>query len=266
VAVVALLALSAPSVVLAQHKAQSEDAAEKAFQGGNGLMQQGKYCEALARYQEGLAISPDASPILYNAGLAAHRCKDYAAAVKLWGRLKALDPEDWQVRAKLVQGYQALGQLRERDAERAALFELRKRGANEELSKRIEYCREQFEAGGEKVMAFEHFELKGERALRYVFSILNDAGDAEKHRISLGSYDSTNQFWHETAKPRPKDDERLFHLDGYYDWGHATYGMYFPEPSYEEIRKVVIEILEKKKNPTSVTRVPSAAKTPGERK
>jgi hypothetical protein len=46
-------------------------------------------------------------------------------------------------------------------------------------------------------------------------------------------------------------------LDGYYNWGHATYGMYFPEPSYDQIRAVVIEVLEKKRTPLSTTVAPS---------
>jgi hypothetical protein len=117
----------------------------------------------------------------------------------------------------------------------------------------VEYCREQFEAGGEKVMVFEEFELKGDRALRYVFSVLDESEAKEKYRISLGSYDSTNAYWHESTKPKPKKEDRLFHLDGYYSWGHATFGMYFPEPTYDQVRITVIEILEKKRNPVSST-------------
>ena len=52
------------------------------------------------------------------------------------------------------------------------------------------------------------------------------------------------------AKPKIqslKDDERLFHLDGYYKWGHALHGMFFPEPSYDDTRARVIKVLENKK-------------------
>lgn len=227
--------------------------ADDAFRNGNALMDEKKYCEALTHYKEGLTSSPDDTSLLYNAGLAAFQCKQYPVAVDLWRRLKALDPTDWQTRAKLIQGYQALGRLKEREEERAALFDLRKQDSSGELAKQVEYCRDQFEAGGERVMAFEHFELRGDRAVRYVFSIVDESEHQAKYRISLGSYDSTNAYWHETTKPRPKDSDRLFHLDGYYDWGHATYGMYFPEPSYDDIRTAVIEILEKKKSPSSAT-------------
>jgi len=44
-----------------------------------------------------------------------------------------------------------------------------------------------------------------------------------------------------------------FHAFRHNNWGHATYGMYFPEPSYDQVRATVIEVLEKKKNPASTS-------------
>ncbi len=233
--------------------AKDKPDAEGAFRIGNALMGQKKYCDALTQYKQGLESVSEDTSLLYNGGLAAFKCRQYGQALDLWNRLKTIDSDDWQTRAKLIQVYQALGKPQERDAERLALFELRKRDPNKELAKLEECCRDQFEAGGEKVMAFEQFELKGDRALRYVFSILDESEHEEKYRISLGSYETTNAVWRETSKPRPKEGERLFHLDGYYEWGHATYGMYYPEPSYDQVRATVIEILEKKKNPVSTS-------------
>lgn len=236
---------------------------EKAFAAGNALMEQGKYSEALPHYKKALAVLPDEPALLFNGGLAAYKVKDYALAAELWKRLKTVDSSDWHVRAKLVQVYQALGKIKERDAERAELFEMWKAGKPAELKQQFEYCRDQFEAGGKRVMAFEHFELKGNRALRYVFSVLNEAGDDEEFRISLGSYDTTNAIWRETTKPRPKEGDRLFHLDGYFQGGHATYGMYFPEPSYDEVRLRVIQILEGKRKPVSSSTIARPAEEPG---
>lgn len=227
------------------------DKAEKAFQTANANMEQSKFAEALADYQIALAILPEDPSVLFNGGLAAYSIKNYTTAAELWNRLKIVDPDDWHLRAKLIQVYQAQGKFAERDAERKELFEMWKSGKNEELAKQFEYCRDQFEINGKKVMAFEHFELKGNRALRYVFSILNKSGDGEEFRISLGSYDLTNNVWRETTKPTPKKDERLFHLDGYFNGGHATYGMYVPEPSYDDIRAKVVQILEEKTKPIS---------------
>jgi tetratricopeptide (TPR) repeat protein len=236
--------------------------ANKLFTEANELMEQRKHAEALARYQEVITLLPDESSVLFNGALAAYLSRDYALAADWWKKLKAGDPQDWHARAKLIQAYHALGKLAERDAERAELFALRKSGKNEELNKQFEYCREQFEVNGLKVMAFEHFELKGERALRYVFSVLNEKGEGEEFRISLGSYEVTNSVWRATTKPKPKDGERLFHLDGYYRWGHATYGMYDKEPTYDEIRAQVVSILEKKRSPASFSVINPDAKKP----
>jgi hypothetical protein len=104
-------------------------------------------------------------------------------------------------------------------------------------------------------MAFEHFELKGDRALRYVFVILKEADDSEDFRISLGSYDTTNATWRAITKPTPKPSERLFHLDGYFSGGHATYGMFSPEPSYDDTKLRVLRILEGKDGAISSTTI-----------
>ncbi len=248
--VVSVLFQSGLTMTLAQNKSQTPseqdfEKANKAFIAGNELMEKGKPAEALARYKEALSLLPDEPSVLFNTGLAAYLAKDYATALDLWKKLKSSDPQDWNLKTKLIQCYQAMGKQAERDAERAELFQMRKSGKIEELSQQESYCRDQFEANKMKVMVFEHFELKGERALRYVFSVLNKAGNDEEFRISLGSYETTNAVWRLATKPKPKEGERLFHLDGYFESGsHATYWMYAPEPSYDEVRSRVIKILE----------------------
>ncbi len=240
--------------VLGQSPSAKEKQAEDSFAAGNELMEKRKYAEALVEYKKGLAALPDDPAILFNAGLAAFSSKDHAFALESWKTLKALEPTDWRLRTKLIQAYQALNRLSERDAERTQLFEMWKSGKPAELKEQSKYCREQFEVKGKKVMAFEHFELKGNRALRYVFIILNETEDEEAWRISLGSYDTTNAVWREMRKPPPKEGERLFHLDGYFNnGGHATYGMYFPEPSYDDTRNKVIQILSGSSTPFSTT-------------
>jgi tetratricopeptide (TPR) repeat protein len=229
---------------------QQNTEVEIAFDTANKLLEKNKPGEALVHYKKALAILPKDPALLFNAGMAAFASKDFNTALDLWKQLKAVDPLDWHVRAKLIQAYQALGKNAERDAERTELFEMWKKGEPAELKQEVEFCREQFEVKGVKVMAFEHFELKGERALRYVFSILDATGQAEDWRISLGSYNFTNNVWRETTKPTPKEGERLFHLDGYFKGGsHATYGMFAPEPTYDEVRARVIKILEEKSKP-----------------
>lgn len=243
--------------VQAQDKMYSDEEiakVEKLFKEANELSKQKKPAKALIKYEEAIAIIPDSSGLLYNAGLTSFQTEKFEKASKYWSKLKSLEPNDWQVRAKLVQTYQSLGSLDKRDSERKELFDLRKSGNVLELNKTEFYCREQTILDGRKVMVFEYFELKGDRALRYVFYFLNDEGKPES-RISLGSYATTNAVWRETTKPKPKKGDRLFHLDGYYKWGHATYGMYAKEPTYDEVRKIVEGIITKKKKSVSSSTV-----------
>lgn len=248
----------AQTVVVDDARRRDTETAEKIFRAGNELMEQRKYREALAKYKEGLALLPDDESLLFNASTAALLVHDFESAAGMLKKLTLARPEDWQSRAKLIQSYQALGDLKARDAERDVLFDLRRRGKGENadrpdmsLSRQDVYCRERLRVGGRNVMAFEHFELKGERALRYVFIVLDEDGRTEDFRISLGSYNMTNSIWAELNKEKAARGERLFHLDGYFKWGHATYGMYHPEPSYDEVRKTVVAILEGKQSPIS---------------
>lgn len=247
-----------------QSRSAVEAEADKLFQTGNALMDERKYADAYAKYKEALALLPDYPSVIYNVATAAALVKDFKTVAELSEKLLRLEPEDWQSRAKLIQAYQALGDLKARDEARAVLFEMRKSGRGENsaepkfsLSRHEMYCRERLNVAGKEVMVFEYFELKGERALRYIFLVLDKEGRDEDFRITLGSYDATNAVWRETAKAKVGKDARLFHLDGYFPWGHATYGMYHPEPSYDEIRKVFVSILEGKTDPVSMSTLPN---------
>src|SRR5215831_3999486 len=76
---------------------------DKAFNAANELMKQHKPAEALIRYEEALAIVPDDTSTLFNAGLAAFLSNNFSRAADWWKRLKALDPDDWRARSKLIQ-------------------------------------------------------------------------------------------------------------------------------------------------------------------
>jgi len=224
--------------------AQAE--AEKIKLAGDGFMEANKPGDALPLYKQAVAKDPNNEDALYNGGLAAYLTADFKTAAEMWKALKARDLDDWHLRAKLVQTYQALNDLKARDAERADLFALRGTTKDDSFKKVTQYCREQFSVGATKLMAFEFFELTGEHAMRYRFAILDESGKKEAWYISLGSYDVTNQVAHETGDLKP--GERLFHLDSYAKGGdeHKTYDMFKKEPTYEETRAMVVKILEGK--------------------
>lgn len=234
--------------------AAEEAMVKKAFEEGNAFMEARKYAQALAAYQRALAKAPDEPSLLWNGGLSAYLSGDYAAALPLWKRLKQQEPRDGAVRTKLIQTYQALNKRPEREAERAELFALRadarKRNPNSEALKQKDYCRDQFEASGRSVFAYEFFEMEGPRARRYKFIVLKKDGDSEDFNISLGSYPATNDYMRESGKLKP--GQRVFHLDGYYAEGlHKTFGFFEREPSYDQTRALVEEILAGKRRELS---------------
>ena len=230
-------------------------AAQQVFQHGNALLEKRRYSEAGVQYQKALRVVPHDPSLLWNAGLAAYLSKDYKKALVLWRRLKVVEPHDSHVRSKLIQTYQALGVAKELDAERKALFALRKSGKDPELSGQDSYCRDQFTVRGRDVFAYELFAFKGERAIRYRFLILKPDGTTD-YILSLGSYQLTNEMARQSGTLQP--DQRLFHLDGYYDRGrtHKTYAFFKEEPSYDGTKRLVRRIVAGEHKPISGSQRP----------
>jgi hypothetical protein len=179
--------------------------------------------------------------LLYNVSLSACRSGQFAEAAHYLRRLKVLAPQDLQVRAKLVQAYEALQDLEEREAERdelLALYNQQKADPNTP----DKYCRDEFTVEGRVVQAFEHFELAGDMAKRYTFYIFGAGEQKPEYFISLGSYATTNEYMRQRGTLQP--GERLFHLDEYRaGGGHRALGFYKGEPPYSAVKSAVQDIL-----------------------
>lgn len=207
------------------------------------LVEMKKYAEAFQAFKAALDKEPESAPLLYNTGLMAYLSDNPKESIDPWVRLRKVQPDAWIVRTKLIQAYEAVGDVKKRDAERADLFKARSSTDDPGFKQSRFYCRDQFGAGKTRVMVFEYFELEGERAVRYSFRPLGDDGVATDRWWSLGSYESTNQIARELGTI--KAGGRVFHLDGYTDGGsgHATYGMFTEEPSYEAVKAKVKKII-----------------------
>ena len=193
---------------------------------------------------------------IYNAGQSLQLEGKHEESLSNFLRVVNLDPTDWEARTKVIQEYQALGKISERDAHREALLALREKGNIESLNERVMYVRDQFSVGINKVITLEYFDLKGDRAVRYSFMVLDTFGKKTMFKISLGSYQRMTEFFQ--AKGDLRENERVFHLDGYFPGGeHRTYGFFKGEPEYDVVRKLVIEILERKRTHVSIMKPPT---------
>ncbi len=240
--IISLYASSAPGVVQ-----QKEDPFEK----GILLYEQGEYAESIPYLEKALNRYPEGSNILWNLGLASAAAGQHEKALSYWQRYRKLRSEDWRAVPKLIQTYQALGRTEQRDETLAALFKLRKQTQDPQFKEIRIFCREQFKVGGRLVMAYQFFEPSGEWMQFYRFSVLSPQGK-EDFFISLGSYEMTNQISKELGDI--KEDERLYHYDGYYPDGvHRTFGFLSGKttPSYDAIRPTILKILEGEIQPVS---------------
>jgi tetratricopeptide (TPR) repeat protein len=263
----AFATIALASVVQAQPSSKTEDndrlqQLESIYGKGMDLVQAGRMREAFKTFQQGLSLAPDEPAFLMNTGLTAMEINRDDTAAALLGRLISLHPGEYpSIYPELIQAYQALGRLDERDSVRDLLFALRKKGTDTALTHAAYYCRDRFTVGTWKVTAFEHYELVGDQAVRYAFVVDDTTGKKKGMVISLGSYELTNRVWHETTTPRPREEDRLFHLDAYYDGGHATYRMFAPEPPYDQTRDAVVGILENRIKPQSSSTIPNDSTT-----
>lgn len=191
--------------------------------------------------REALKKNPENSWALYNLGLLTYIEGDFKVAAKHWKALKELEPDDWQVRAKLVQAYWGAGESKSAQLEIAQLRKARESGKHAELKKKKFFICDQFQVGKVRVFVLEYYELEGERPLAWKF-ILKSGDTTLDHYFSVGSYPSATEFARAEGSIGPK--ERQYHMDGYWEnGGHTTYNFYRNRPDYQEIRKEVMKII-----------------------
>lgn len=228
------------ALVFARVSAAADQTPQEKFADVVALMNAHKFAEALPILEDLRKSNPTAS-VFWNLGMSAAEVGNNDEALHAWLSYREIAPNNWQVRAKLVQTYQALGDLKARDRERADLIALWQAGTDTKLSAEPIFCREQFKQNGRKVMVLEYFNPSGPKLIVYSFAVVNESGQQD-FKISLGSYDNTNQVALELGQ-RPKD-KRIYHLDLYRSNLHETHGMYLGQPSYDEIRQVVVDVLD----------------------
>lgn len=248
-----ILVVLIASLAFSRVNAEADQTPQEKFSNVVTLLNAHKSAEALPILEDLSKTNPTPS-VFWNLGISAADVGNNNEALHAWLSYREINSKNWQVLAKLIQTYQALGDLKARDIERADLVALWQSGTDTQLSTQSIFCREQFKHDGHRVMVLEYFKPSGPKLIVYSFVVVNESGQQE-FKISLGSYDNTNQVALELGQ-RPKD-KRLYHLDLYRSNLHETLGMYLGQPSYDEIRHVVVDVLSGKNKATSSSVTPS---------
>ena len=115
-----------------------------AFERGAALVDKHNYREAIPYFEIALRANPEHLSTLWNLGIASVELSNHEQALSYWKRYSKAAPNDWRGVAKLIQTYQALGDLESRDRERKRLFKLRRTASDSETRNIQRYPREQW--------------------------------------------------------------------------------------------------------------------------
>jgi len=195
--------------------------------------------------------NPHDTNALYNLAIQLYLKGDYKGAAKHWETIKKLDPNDWQVREKLIQTYWGSGNTQAAQSEIAELRAARKTRKYDELNKADFFICDQFQIDKTRAFVLEYYELKGEHPLAWKFILRN--GDTKiNHHYSVGNYSAATVG--AINRGELGKDDTFFHLDGYWTNGsHTTYNLYKNRPNYQTVRKEVHNIMNGKQEPISST-------------
>ena len=209
------------------------------------LYADGRFEDLLESIKEELNNSPKDPDLLYNAGLVSYLLKNYSQALKLWTDLKKITPDDYQLRGKLIQTYEALEKFKEREIEKEELYTLVENLENP-LEAPKQYCRDQFHSANLTIRVYENFELLGDTPAKYIFYVFKSEEENPVSTIVLGSFEDINNYMRENGDIKGR--ERAFHLDEYLpDDTHKTWEFYIDEPGYDEVKKAAKKIIDQGK-------------------
>ncbi len=212
---------------------------DAAFEESMRLLESGQ-TEAGARLLSRVEQAAPSVAVYWNLGIAHAKLGHHGEALTYWKKYRTEKPGDYKGRAKLIQAYQALGDLEARDRELTELHALHATSGDAELRAATNFCREQFTEAGQQVIVLEYFDPKPPRRMSLRFSVL-DASGREAYYIALSSLVSTEAFSRETGEIPP--DGRLFSVDRYEGRAHQTYAFANEEPDYEKVRSLVVDAL-----------------------
>lgn len=201
--------------------------------------------------------SADSLPnILWHLGICSAELGDNDAALRYFLAYQSKEPHDWTVLPMLIQSYQGLGRLNDRDDARSKLLTLRMQRAHRRLNSVPDFRRELVILRIGKVYAYEAFEPTDPRRVFYRFVAYDSAGN-DLGTFVLASNERDVRIARENGTI--KQDERVYHLEFALNDYYATYGYFAPEmPTYENIRESVVQALLGQLKPlsSSVRKVP----------
>lgn len=202
-----------------------------------------KYAEAVNLLEKVVKKAPNHQSILWNLASFAAKLEKHEKALKYWSQLAKVEPKNMHVQSKIIQSYQALGDIENREQAINTIIMMHKENVDPRYIQQNKFCREQYSIGVWKVFVYQYFDPGSEDQYFYRYSATDHAG-RERFWLSLGSYQATTEIARETGSI--PTSARMYHLDYYDEAKHSTYGMYTRKPRYDELRDVARKIIVEK--------------------
>ena len=170
------------------------------------------------------------------------------------------------IHSLLLQAYAESGNKMQRDQERTILRGYHSDGKHPVFAEIPAFLIETIPVGDKIIQATEFYQPSGQFHFYYRFNIFDASGKLQSF-IALESDDSDQAMYAQQHAKEAAAGERRFSLDGYARSadGHVTQALYKffdGQPSYDDVRALVIKLVQTGKEPISATTTPSAPAAP----
>jgi len=216
-------------------------------------LQARNFDEALSGAKSILAANPDSPKANKLVGVVLLDQQKSADALPYFQKALQLSPDDPTVHALLLQVYAQIGDKTHRDEQRAILRGYHSDGKHPAFAQTPAYLIETIPVGNKTIQAIEFYEPSGQFHFYYRFNIFDSTGKIQSF-IALESDDADQVLYAQQHPKEAASGERRFSLDGYSQSadGHVTqalYTFYNNQPSYDDVRALVVKLVQEGKSP-----------------
>jgi tetratricopeptide (TPR) repeat protein len=220
-------------------------------------LQARNFSDALAGAKAILSANPNSPKANKLVGVVLLDQQKSSDALPYFQKALQLSPGDPTINALLLQVYAQTGDKTHRDEQRTILRGYHSDGKHPAFAQTPAYLIETIPVSDKTIQAIEFYEPAGQFHFYYRFNIFDSAGKIQSF-IALESDDADQAMY---AQQHPKEaaaGERRFSLDGYSQSadGHvsqALYTFFNGQPSYDDVRALVIKLVQEGKAPALAT-------------
>jgi tetratricopeptide (TPR) repeat protein len=233
-------------------QAPSPDAGQQAanadLDAGLQYLKANQFEKALESFQKVLNADPENATANLLAASAALNLFQGDGAVTYAENARRLAPNDWRVDTTLVTAYAVDGKIAERDAVRAKLVALHNSPDAPDAMKANGFLLDLFKVKKYRVETVQYFKPIGKFHTYYRFLVRNMAGK-RLWEYELQSDDFAQKSWAEAHVQEAVAGGREYTLESDFGGAHVEYRLFSGNPSYDEVRAVVVQLLTERTEP-----------------